>query len=101
MVAILSAVIPLIAVKENPETSAKDELSADDCIFTDMFALLCAVQCKCACPPNVELAPKSTEVVFAVALVLVKAYKLFPFPKLSPVKVAFTPTGSPTLESMV
>ena len=66
-----------------------------------MFAELCAVQCKNACPPNVELAPKSTAVVFAVALVLVKAYKLFPFPKLSPVKDAETPTASATLESMV
>lgn len=40
VVAILSEVVPVIAVKEKPETSAKDELSADDCIFTDIFAEL-------------------------------------------------------------
>ena len=56
------------------------------------------MQCRNACPPNDELALKSTAVVFAVALVLVKAYKLFPFPKLSPVNEAETPTASPTFE---
>ena len=42
--AILSDVVPVIAVKPPPVTSANDELSALDCNFTAMFAELSAVQ---------------------------------------------------------
>jgi hypothetical protein len=99
--AILSDVVPVIAVKLPAVTSANDELSALDCNFTAMLAELSAVQCRKACPPNAVDEPKSTAVVVAVALVLVRAYMLKPLPKLSPVNVEETPTASLTEESIV